>query len=59
MVIILASLKASSEAKSDLQNTVDWDRKRVAAFNVVKSQLALFNYWNDSGAIDAKIHGSV
>ena len=49
----------ASELKSDLQYTVDWDRKWFADFNSGKTQLVLFGCHNNTGAIDVKIEGSV
>ena len=52
-------LVLASELESDLRDTVDWSRKWFVDFNVAKIQLVLFDQSNNTGAIDAKIYGSV
>ena len=47
------------ELKSVLRDTVDWGRKRLVDFNAGKTQLVLFDWLNNAGAIDVKIDGSV
>ena len=48
-----------SEFESDLQNSVDWDRKWLVYFNVGKAQLVSYGLCNNSVAIDGKMGGSV
>ena len=48
-----------SEIESDLQDTVDWDRKWLVGFSAVKAQLVLFDRSNNTDAIDVKLDGSV
>ena len=45
--------------KSNLRDTLDYGRKWLADFNVVKTQLVSFHRSNNTGAIDAKIDRSV
>ena len=52
-------LELSSELKSDLQDTVDWGRKWFVDFNAEKTQFVLFNRFNNTGAVDVKMDGSV
>ena len=54
-----SQLKVVSELESDLQNTIDGDRKWLVDFNAGKSQLVLFNQSNNSGTIDVKMGGSL
>ena len=49
----------ASELGSNLRNTVDWGRKWVVDFNAGKNQLVLFDWSNNTGAIDVKMDGSV
>ena len=49
----------TSELESDLQDTVDWGRKWLVDFNAGKTQLVSFGWSNNTGAIDAKMDGSV
>ena len=48
----------ASELESDLQDTVDWDRKRLVHFNARKTQVVLFDLSNNTGAINVNIDGS-
>ena len=52
-------LELASELESDLRDTVDWGRKWLIDFNAGKSELALFDQSNNTGAIDVKMDGSV
>ena len=49
----------ASELESDLRDTVDWSRKWLVDFNAGKTQLVLFDWSNNTGAIDVKMYGSV
>ena len=49
----------ASGLESDLRDTVDWGRKWLVDLNAGKSPLILFDRSNNSGAIDAKMDGSV
>ena len=49
----------ASELESDLRDTVDWGRKQLVDFNAGKTQLVLFDWSNNTGAIDVKMDGSV
>ena len=49
----------ASELESDLQDTVDWDRKWLVDFNAGKTQLVSFDRSKNTGAIDVKMDGSV
>ena len=52
-------LELASELESDLQETVDQGRKWLTNFNADKTQLVLFDWSNNTGAIDLKMHRSV
>ena len=52
-------LELASELKFDLQDTVDWGRKWLVDFNAGKSQLVLFDWSNNTGAIDVKMDESL
>ena len=52
-------LELASELESDLQDTVDWGRKWLVDFNARKTQLVSFDQFNNTGAIDVKMNGSV
>ena len=52
-------LELASELESDLQDTVDWDRKWLIDFNAGKTQLVSFERSNNTGAIDVKKDGCV
>ena len=49
----------ASELESDLQDTVEWGTKWLVGFNAGKTQLVLFDWSNNAGAIDVKMDGSV
>ena len=42
-----------------IYETLDWGRKRLVDFNVWKGHLVLFDQFNNIGAIDVKMDGSV
>ena len=52
-------LELASVLESDLQDTVDWDKKWLVDFNAGKTQLVLFDRSNNNGSIDVKMDGSV
>ena len=52
-------LELASELESDLRDTVDWGRKCLVDFNAGKTQLVLFDWSKNTGAIDLKMDGSV
>ena len=52
-------LELTSELESDLQDTVDWGRKWHFDFSAGKTQVILFDWSNNTGAIGVKINGSV
>ena len=52
-------LELASELESDLQDPVDWGRKWLVDFNARKTQLVLFGWCKNTGAIDVKMNGSV
>ena len=52
-------LELASELESDLRDTVDWGRKWLVDFNAGKTQLVSFDWSKNTGAIDAKMDGSV
>ena len=49
----------ASELDSDLQETLDWDKKWLVDFSAGKNQLASFDQSNNNGSIDVKMDGSV
>ena len=52
-------LDVTFELESDLRDTVDWGKKWLVDFNAGKTQLVLFDWSNNTGAIDVKMDGSV
>ena len=52
-------LELVSELESDLRDTVDRGRKWLLDFNAGKIQLVSFDWFNETGAIDVKMGGSV
>ena len=52
-------LELASGLESDLRDAVGWGRKWLVDFSSGKSQLVSFDRSNNTGAIDAKIDGSV
>ena len=52
-------LELASKFESDLGDTVDWGKKWLVDFNAGKTQLALLDQSNNTGAIDVKMDGSV
>ena len=52
-------LKLASKLESDLQDTVDWSKKWLVDFNAGKTELALFDRYNNTGSTDLKMDGSV
>ena len=51
-------LEMAAELESNLRGTVNWG-KWLVNFNARKTQLVLFDWSNNTGAIDVKINGSV
>ena len=49
----------ASELESDLRDTVASSKKRLVDFNAGKTQLVLFDRYNDTGSVDVKMDGSV
>ena len=52
-------LKLASKLESDLQETMDWDRRWLVDFNAGKPQLGWFDQCKNTGTIDVKKDGSV
>ena len=52
-------LELASELESDLRSTVDRDMNWLIGFNTRKVQAALLDRFNNSGAVDVKLDGSV
>ena len=52
-------LELGSKLESDLQDTVDWDRKWLVDLNAGKIQPVLYDQSNNPGVIYVKIYGSV
>ena len=48
-------LELASELETDLRYTVDWGRKWLVDFNAGKTQLVLFDWSKNTGAIDVKM----
>ena len=48
-------LEFAFELESDLQDTVDWDRKQFFDFDAGKTQMVLFDQSNNNDAIDVKM----
>ena len=49
----------TSELESDLQDTVERDKKWLVDFSAGKTQLVLFDRPNNNGSIDVKMDGSI
>ena len=56
---LLQQLELASELNSDLRDIVDLGTKRLGNFNSDKTQLVSFDWFNNTGAIDLKMDGSV
>ena len=52
-------LELASELESDLRYSVEWSKKWIVDFNAGKTQLVSFDRYNNTGAIDVKMDGSV
>ena len=52
-------LELASELESDLRDTVEWSKKWIVDFNAGQTQLVSFDRYNNTGAIDVKMDGSV
>ena len=52
-------LELASKLESDLQDTVDWDRKWLVDFNAGKTKLVSFGRSNNAVAIDVKMDESL
>ena len=52
-------LELASELESDLSDTVDSGRKWLRDLNAGKTQLVMFDWSNNAGAIDLKMDRSV
>ena len=52
-------LELASELESDLRDTVEWSKKWIVDFNAGKTQLVSFDRYNNTGAIDVEMDGSV
>ena len=52
-------LDLASELESDLRDIVDWGRNWLVDFNAGKTQLVSFDRFNNTGATDVKMNGSV
>ena len=52
-------LEMAAELESDLWYTVDWGWRWLVDFNVEETQLVLFDWSNNTGALDMKMDGSV
>ena len=52
-------LELASELEFDLRDTLDWGKKRLVDFNAEKTQLVWFDRFNNTGAINVKMDGSV
>ena len=50
-------LELSSELESDLQDTVDWGKKRLIDFNPGKTQLISFDQSSNNSSINVKMDG--
>ena len=52
-------LELAYDLESDLQDNVNWGRKRLVDFSAGKTQLASFDQSANTGTIDVKMDGSV
>ena len=53
--VLWQQLELASELESDLRDTVEWGRKWLVDFNAGKTQVVLFEWSNNTGAIDVKM----
>ena len=51
--------KCDQASESGLQDTMDWGKKWLFDFNAAKTQPVSFDWSNNTGYIDVKMHGSV
>ena len=54
---LIWQLELASELEFDLSDTVDWARKGLVDLNAGKTQLVSFDWFNNTGVIDAKMNG--
>ena len=52
-------LELASELESYLGDTVNWDRKWFVDYSAAKTQLVLFDRFNNTGATNVKMDGFV
>ena len=52
-------LELASELESDLRDNMEWGRTWLADFNVGKAQVVLFDWSNNTGAIEVNMDWSV
>ena len=52
-------LELASELESELGDNMEWGRTWLADFNVGKAQLVLFDWSNNTGAIEVNMDWSV
>ena len=57
--IFWQQLELAFELESDLQVTVDWGRKWLVDFSAGKTWLVLFDWSDNTSAINVKMDGSV
>ena len=53
--VLWQQLELAFELESDLRDTMDWGRKWLVDFNAGKTQVVLFEWSNNTGAIDVKM----
>ena len=58
-ILLCQQLELGSELESNLQDTVDWGRKRLVEFDAGKTQLVSLDRSNNTGDIDLKMNGPV
>ena len=58
-ILSVATTELISALESDLQDAVDWGRKRLVDFNAGKTQLVSFYQSNNTGGIDGEMDASI
>ena len=58
-ILSVATTELISALESDLQDAVDWGRKRLVDFNAGKTQLVSFYKSNNTGGIDGEMDASI
>ena len=58
-ILSVATTELISALESDLQDAVEWGRKRLVDFNAGKTQLVFFYQSNNTDGIDGEMDASI